>query len=127
MLTTSSREDVSASVFFLQRHDDYNTCKPYQLEYHSPSILRSNLRSQKEDVLIKDLRGIESTFTFATNGFAVLELESEMSYEDYDNDDKVSGIYCREVAACLLSYMQAKSVQVYDYKVSSPCGIPTIL
>jgi hypothetical protein len=111
--------DLKATAYFLARDDLYRTVKPYYLEYLSDIVPRSNLKTHKiDDLLIRDLRGREHEFTFEENGFTILEMHSSMSYEDFDDKDKVENIYCEELGATLLEYTGATSVQIFDTTVS---------
>ncbi len=114
----TASQDIHATMYFLRRDDIYRKVKSYNLEYASEDIPISNLKTHKvENLFIKDLRGIEHEFTFNENGFAVLDLQSSMSYEDFNDPDKIERIYCRELGSCLLRYMQATWVQVFDAQV----------
>jgi hypothetical protein len=111
-------KDLHATMYFLRRDKIYGTVKSYNLEFTSEELPISNLKTHKvEDLLIKDLRGIEHEFTFDTSGFAVLDLQSTMTYEDFNDPDKIENIYCQELGACLLRYMRATCVQVFDAQV----------
>lgn len=97
----------------------YDKVKPYSVDNEIKRwighVPRSNYQnSAVEDVLVKDLRGREAQFTFEKNGFAIIELDSAMTYEDFDDPVKFSGIYLQEVAACLLQYFDATSVHIFN-------------
>lgn len=113
--------DVSATIYFLQRNQAWKYIKSYNLEFESEIVASSNIKTQKvEGISVKDLRGIEHLFTFHRNGFAILEAESTMVYEDFSDLDKIERIYCQEVGQCLLQYMRAVSVQIFDVQVTPP-------
>lgn len=115
---TNSR-DLLATLYFLRRDELYRKVKPYNLEFPSDDLPISNLKTHKVDRLpVKDLRGIEHAFTFDRNGFAVLNLKSAMTYEDFDDPEKVENTYCQELGVCLLQYMHATAVQVFDAQVA---------
>ena len=114
-------KDVSATIYFLQRDEAWQKVKSYNLEFESEVVASSNIKTQKvDDISVKDLRGIEHGFTFHRNGFAIIEVESTMTYEDFNDLDKIERIYCQEVGQCLLQYMQAASVQIFDVQVTPP-------
>jgi hypothetical protein len=111
--------DVRTHAFFLPRDDLYDSVKPYILEDASNSIPRSNSHSQRVDnVLFRDLRGKEESITFATSGFGVLHHETSLSYNDFFNPELVYGVYCREIASCMLQYTGGCHVQIFDVNVS---------
>ncbi|KAF9888436.1 hypothetical protein FE257_008714 [Aspergillus nanangensis] len=115
--------DIHASFNFMKQVELYDKVKPYSIDneikkWDGP-IPRTNYRnSVVEDVVVKDLRGREGQFTFEKNGFAVIELDSSMAYEDYSDPVKLYNIYLQEVAACLIQYFSATSVHIFNVVVS---------
>ena len=67
-----------------------------------------------DGLLIRDLRG-----SFKKNGFTVLEMYSAMSYEDFNDRQKIHDIYCKEIAAGLEEYMGTSSVYIFNINVRS--------
>ncbi len=117
--------DTFGSLRFLNPLVEYKTQKPYSIDYRIQSwesnIPRSNYKSLAIDQIpITDIRGKEDQFTFNKNGFAIIELDSAMQYEDFDDPGKIDALYCEEIASCLLRYFpNAAAVQIYDVEVSS--------
>lgn len=112
-------QHVRAKIYFLEHSKLYETEKPYSLEFDGGILPSSNLISHKiEDLLIHDLRGNEDKFNFEENGFAILDIPSEMEYHDFDNLTKINDVYCPELAAAVMKYMGAKAVQFFDAQVS---------
>ena len=115
----TKHEDVRATLRFLKREELYKTVKSYNLEFRSDEIPISNIISdQVTNLLVKDVREHEDEFTFSTNGFAVLELKSTLSYADFKDNSKVEHVYCQEVASALIEYTGASAVQVFDVQVT---------
>jgi len=115
----STPQNVQAKIYFLEHLKLYETEKPYSLEFDGGILPSSNLISHKiEDLLIRDLRGIENKFNFEENGFAILDIPSEMEYHDFDNLTKIDDVYCPELAAAVMKYMGATAVQFFDAQVS---------
>ena len=114
-------QDVKeAKVYYCTRHPLYEQVKPYLIDFESDSgFPRTNIIPEPHDVFIKDIRGIESDFSFEDNGFAVLEMQTTMQEEDFEDPAKIRDLYCEEVAGCLLSYLGAAAVQVFDFAVNS--------
>lgn len=111
-------QDVQAQIYFLKRDQMYEVEKSYSLEFDTMLFAPSNIKTHVvSDLPIKDIRGMEDEFSFEKNGFAVLELNSKMTYEDFDDIDKIKKVYSPEVAAALLHYMGASGVQVFDAQV----------
>jgi len=115
-------KDLRATLHFLANDPLYKTVKPYTLHRsYTSSIPYDNFIDETVDnVAIQDLRGIESSFSFEENGFGVLEMPSAMSYDDFNDREKIEDIYCKEVGDALIKYMGASSVQIFDFAVSCP-------
>lgn len=114
--------DLLAALKFMKRMPRYATEKPYTIDYRvgkwEGDIGRTNFQSEWVDhVPIGDIRGKEDRFNFDTAGFGIVEMESSMSYPDFDDSYKVDSVYCQEVASCILRYFDAASVQIYDVEV----------
>jgi hypothetical protein len=114
----ATAKDLQASLYFIAKDPMYRKEKPYILKYASETIPITNYITNRVDkILIKDLRDIEENFTFKQNGFAVLNLDSTMAYEDFQNEQKILGIYFNEVAEALLEYTHGVSVHLFDFLV----------
>jgi len=97
--------------------------KPYTVHYTvsgwAGNVPRTNLTDPKAEVVrIEDIRGQEAHFSFQENGFAVLEMDSTLPYEEFENRAKVEKVYCQELASILLRYFDAQAVQFSDIEVS---------
>jgi hypothetical protein len=108
---------IPGRLSFLAKDPLYRATKPYGLTYASARVPRSNVLRESHEVAIHDLRQKESELTFEKNGIAVLDAQSTMSYEDFEDRDKVVNCFCTEVAAILLDYMAAEHVEIFDYNV----------
>ena len=128
---TTVQPALFASMTFLSREERFLSEKPYRLTYNSKNIPRTNvIREVVHDIPVRDLREVESTFTFEKNGIAILEHQSSLTYEDFFHPVKIVERYCAEIAQVLLEYMRADHVYVFDYNVScfvSPSSLQLLL
>lgn len=107
--------DVWAEAFFLARDERYTTEKLYRLQEPSEVLPGTNVKPDKiNDLLIRDLRGKEHEYTFDEQGFAVMEMESALSYEEFSDPQRVEDIYLEELGTCLLEYFKGDSIQFFD-------------
>lgn len=107
--------DVWAETFFLARDERYTTEKLYRLQEPSEVLPGTNVKPDKiNDLLIRDLRGKEHEYTFDEQGFAVMEMESALSYEEFSDPQRVEDIYLEELGTCLLEYFKGDSIQFFD-------------
>ena len=80
--------------------------------------MTSEQRVEVKDILVKDIRGQESSFSLDKNGFAVMQLkEPGMTYEDFRDDAKLKSVYLKAVAKELQIYLGASRVQIFDVLV----------
>lgn len=108
---------------FISPIDLYDTVKPYSISTDVQSwtgpVRRSNFQKDVCNVMIQDLRGREGEFSFEENGFAVIDLKSSMSYEDFADPAKLADVYAQEVGACLLDYFGATALHAFSVIVFS--------
>ena len=111
---------VTGTIDFLGPHDTSLIGKPYSLKY-SPSkeFPLTNIVSESREQILQDVRGHEEEFGVAQNGFAVLELEPEITYDEYDDKDRVETVYYKQVAEGVKKLLGASRVQVFEHVVST--------
>ncbi|CZS96389.1 uncharacterized protein RAG0_05746 [Rhynchosporium agropyri] len=113
-----SRHISAVTVYYCTRHRLYTTVKPYLIDYEDLSDFpRTNIIPEPHTVSISDIRGLEAAFNFENNGFAVVQMESAMQYQDFDDLEKIRNVYCAEIASCLLQYFEAQEVHIFDFAV----------
>lgn len=109
---------TNATVYYFRRHPLYEQVKPYLIDYEVENgFPRTNIIPEPHEVFIQNLRGAESSFSFDENGFAVLEMQSAMEYEDFDDKAKIKDVYLGEISSCLLRYFNARAVHIFDFAV----------
>ena len=115
---------VEASMHFLTRDEIYKTEKPYQLKYPAqPGIPKSNLRLEKQNLIkISSIRGQEKKFSFDTNGFAVLKMDKEIPYDDFNSPEGIRK-YLDVVTDAVKVFLGASKVQAFQSVVRLKLGI----
>lgn len=109
---------VNATLSFLADDGLYLTERPYSLKFEAPAGLRrSNILVEKHQQNIEDVRGLEKNLTLDENGFVLVHLDTEMTYEDFEEEDRVKAVYLVEVAEMLQKLVGASRVQVFEYVV----------
>lgn len=117
----SALEDLSvkAPIYFLSRNPMYETTKPYTLRYRpsgASQIPQTNVEREVHQVSIHDLR-YANELKYEKCGFQVVKMESEMTYEDFDDEEKVERFHGKEVGAAVRVALGARSVDVVDFVV----------
>ena len=103
---------------FLAHDSLYDEEKPYLLKFDPPSgFPQSNYNIDTKQQLIQDIRGREKHFSITKNGFAIMSLHTELSYEDFDDDKKLREVYFPEVADALRKLLGAFRVQIFEHLV----------
>ena len=109
---------IHASLSFLAKDPLYQTTRPYIIDYVSKSLpVTNHVMTVEENLPLYDLRGVEDKLTFSRAGIAVLDMQSTMNYDDFSKHDKIVDCYFQEVGHALLKYLNASSVQMFDYAV----------
>ena len=110
---------VQTSMNFLSRDPLYDHEKPYRLRYAPEDGMPiTNLRHEKHNpIKISNIRGQEQNFSFERNGFAVLKMDEEMPYNDFNNPKSIQR-YLEMVCESLKVLLGADKVQAYQYSVS---------
>ena len=105
-------------MHFLARDNLYQIEKPYQLKYAAnPGIPKSNLRLEKQNLIkISNIRGQERKFSFDTNGFAVLKMDKEIPYDDFNNPEGIRK-YLDAVTESVKVLLGANKVQAFQFVV----------
>lgn len=114
------RNDVLTQVYFLKRDPTYDDEKPYSLRFTPPEgFPRANILLESHDVAVHDIRPIRNELTIDKNGYAIMSLETDMTYDDFDNEQRIKDVYLRELSEALRSYLGAKRVQIFEHTVGN--------
>jgi hypothetical protein len=111
---------LRTSMNFLLRDNLYQTEKPYLCLFETPAgFSKTNIRlSKRKDLIIKDIRGLESRFSLRSHGFAIMCMTSKLSYDDFGDNSKIKNQYLSEVAERLRCFCGASRVQIFEHVVS---------
>ena len=108
---------VSGKVYFLTRSPIYDEVKPYTLRYRPEDGLpQTNVARTLHNIVFRDLR-TQSNLTYEKCGFKIANLQSSLTYEDYDDLNKVERVHQKEVTECVKATLKATLVEVLDYVV----------
>lgn len=111
---------VIGTIDFLGPHDASVLGKPYSLRYEPhTSLPRTNFSSLPSQQTIEDVRGRESALSVHKNGFGLLTLAPQLSYDDFDDTDKVQTIFYKQVAQSVKEALGASRVQIFEHVVMS--------
>lgn len=111
---------VDVVLEFLAKSALYSDERPYCLKFESPAGLRrSNIQVELSQQRIEDIRGHEEDFTIDKNGFALVPLDTQMTHEDFDDEENITSIYLPEAAEALRQLVGAFRVQIFEYVVSA--------
>jgi hypothetical protein len=113
------RCDIVTNLVFLHKDEKHKTEKPYKLQYDpGEDIPRWNCENESQSgIRIHDIRGKEDQFTLEKQGFAVYNLHSKLSPEDFDDESKVKKVYYEELKKLLKETLGARRVEILEYGV----------
>ena len=109
---------VQSSMHFFVRDKLYDNEKPFQLKFTpEDGVPMSNYRLEKRDgIKITSMRGHENQFSFEKNGFAVVKMDRETPYTEFNNAEGIQK-YLRTVVQSVQALLGADKVQVFSYAV----------
>jgi len=108
---------IRTKAHFLAKDDLYKTEKPYSLRFPPPAgFPRQSTKLEEHDIIVRDARST-GTLNFTVEGCTVLDIQTSMSYEDYNNEDRICKIYLNEVATRLRKFFDASKVQIFEHRV----------
>lgn len=116
---TGGVSEVQTSIHFLKKTTLYETEKPYAFRYHDDNIdvPQSNMRMENHHkITVTNLRSYGSPLSFEQNGFAVLNLQSQLNPEDFYDTQRLP-VYFRELEDLLKSWLGADHVKVFRHGV----------
>jgi len=113
--------DIEAEIYFLSSDELYNTIKPYRLRYQPEdvNIPRTNIVLERRKVKIHNMRNLIDQMSYDISGFSIMQMASQMVYEDFADPDKIKNIHLREICESVQAVMKASSVHVLAYEVKS--------
>jgi hypothetical protein len=110
---------VTAEIIFYKAPEDGS--KPFNYTYTPPpeGEPQRNFGSVNHNVVIQDIRGREREFDMNKTGFAALpHIDSQLKYEDWEDDAVVEAKYYPEVEKLLLDRVPgAKRVFLFDHTI----------
>lgn len=99
----------------------WQTVKPYRIRFDpGGDIPRNNLKIEREEVHIHNMRSLLPRLSLDTNGFEVHPLHTAMEYHDFDDPQRIERTYMPELRAAVMGKRGAKQVHTLDYEVSVP-------
>lgn len=92
--------------------------KAYHIMYGDDEKLpRTNIKREWIETTMQNVRGSETALSYHTNGIAICELESAMSYKDFDQEQRVRDVYFSELENHLKHLLNANLVKFFRYGI----------
>ncbi|GAB7348199.1 hypothetical protein MBLNU459_g6203t1 [Dothideomycetes sp. NU459] len=111
-------DTLTTGVYFLKKNSLYDEEKPYSLRFTPPTgFPRSNISLEFHDITVQDARPFKDELSLEKNGYAIMDLHTEMNYDDFDDETKIKEVYLSEVSNVLRKYLGATSVQIFEHTV----------
>jgi hypothetical protein len=110
---------VQSHTHFLARDPLYDAEKPYSLRFTAPEgFPRANIRLERHGITVRDVRADSKPVTLSEDGCMLLDdFTTQMTYSDYDDEDKIKAVYLRDVANRLKALLNAQHVQIFEHTV----------
>ncbi|KAI1456284.1 hypothetical protein F4805DRAFT_233817 [Annulohypoxylon moriforme] len=108
---------LEASMYFLEKAPKYETEKPYSLRFPpGENLAQSNILREEHLVRVDSMRG-KDDLALETSGFEVMPFTSPLSYRDFDDVDKITGVLLPAFCEKLKEHLGAKEVVALDHAV----------
>ncbi|KAK0726509.1 hypothetical protein B0T21DRAFT_403531 [Apiosordaria backusii] len=113
-------DPVQSWMYFLQRDPKFETERVYELRRQKPTkkVPQTNMILEKvEDIPIHDVRPQLEECSFDTTGFFLLDMDTGLVAEDFDERSKVMAVFLPQLAAAVKEKLNASRVQIFDYQL----------
>lgn len=119
-------EDVITYLYMIPQDKLWDREKPYLLALDQPvSIPKTNISMERNDgIKVADIRDRLGDFNMKQDGFALMNLDVDMSPDEFDNEEKIEKYFLPPAAESLKEFLGASRVQVFDFLVR--CTITTL-
>lgn len=108
---------IESSMYYLDRVQLYDTEKPYSMRYlPEEDIPQCNYVKVKYPISVRSMRE-SGPFRINECGFQLIDIHSNLTYDDFWINDRVQSVYITEVKKALKLELGAKYVHVLDYAV----------
>ena len=89
---------AETSMYFLA-HSPLHKEKPYRLKcVPSASLSETNIHVEEHKISIHDVPQHDQALDLQKDGFALIPMTSAMTYEDFEDEEKIKEIYLKELA-----------------------------
>lgn len=112
-------QNVVSDMHYLEPNDVYEREKPYSLRFPPsgiPNLPQSNVRRERHRVQFRSMRDT-SNLRLDTCGFELLWSPCPISYEDFDDQQKIQDTYLVDLSNHLKRTLGAKFVIPLDFCV----------
>ena len=112
--------NISGTLGFLKRDEKYKSEKPYVLRYHpGEDIPNENiLKEFVPNIPLYDIRNMVKPPRFDENGLQLRLIHTNMTYQDFNYDDKIKSVFLPEIRANLSDFFGTSNIQIFEYKVT---------
>jgi len=121
-ISERSPEDQSKlliSLHFLKRDPKYATIKPYTCRFDTQGKFPyTNIENVENTVPVSNIRPILNEISLQRQGFSVMTIPSQMSYEDFNNDEIIRAVHIPHILTTLQNELKALEIHVLDYRVT---------
>lgn len=124
--TTTTEEQGDTKLYgvlhFLDRNPKYDSEKPYTVRYDTEGKFPyTNIENVRERIQIHDLRDggtdLPERFSLDKNGFTIITIPDEMSYDEFNDDEVMRAKHLPKVLTTVQRNLKAGKIHVLDYRV----------
>ncbi|KAK8045567.1 hypothetical protein PG993_005591 [Apiospora rasikravindrae] len=113
-------EIVISDMHYLEKHEVYEREKPYSLRFPPPNgisqLPQSNVRRDRHQIQFRSMRGMKD-LRLDNCGFELLRSSCPISYQDFEDSQKIQDTYLANLANDLKRALKAKLIIPLDFSV----------
>jgi hypothetical protein len=116
--SVQDQSKLPVDLYFLKRDPKYATVKPYTCRFDTQGKYPyTNIENVKQTVLLSNIRSIQDNVSLQKEGFRLLAAPSQMTHDDFNDDEKIRAIHIPQILNILQAELGAYEIHVLDYKV----------
>lgn len=111
---------VDTSLYYLAPLEEYQRVKPYYVNWpvhNIPGAEQTNLSHEKYPVQVEDVRGQEGNFKLDECGFELLNHQTSLENDDFEDDAKIRMSYYPEMVELVKITLNASCAVIFEHTV----------
>lgn len=116
-----TEETINAEVSYLRYDPLHSHEKLYTVNYDNGGVFpRTNASNESKPILVHNFRSVQSSQSLEEYGFSAVKLRSALKLTEFDDTNKVEGVFYPEVTHMLNQmFPDATKIEILEHLVRS--------